>query len=1026
MLTRRHLYSLAASLMAGGLLIITLLFAFRETSALQSQTTATTTAVETTALCGVYLNTVGEGLVELDPPANYDPELSVEIEDELSYVVLENSKLYVRFEEFTDLYDNTEQFAIRQFKLKANGINQAGSYLDAGYGRGELKSATLTYNGPDRKTVRLEWYTKQNNPSVNKNAILVTDVSIFPNEQFLKLDYHRVDWSIVVVDLGAPGGIINGQPAAYGSDAWVRGFVTDPEFYYTRVYGSDPADGGSLSYNGHFIAGLYNPANNVGYGRAIPVARTHSLRFLLSDTQRRGMESSTPKPNYLESYTSFLYAVSGGANEIVSEGQRLVDGNYGDFGVDCGDVVTFTAQPDAPEWAFDAWSGDLITTTNPVTMTVDVDKYVTASFVDVMPPSIESQVPAPGATDVAPNTSIELVLQDAGEGVDTDSIVLKVNGSDVSGQVTTAGTPDSLTLTYEPDEPFSSDSTVNVSVSACDLAAAPNCVGPVTYSFDTLPNEPPIISDVQVIAGAVMATVKWKTNEPATSQVDFGTTAVYDSTVSDTTLRTQHSLNLTGLTPETLYHFMITSADEFAAESMTDDATFETQPFGGIVSDDFNTCELNSFWSFANPLADSSYTLTDREVEIVVPAGSNHDIWPSNGQVTNRAPRLMQAVTSPENLEVKFGSGLNKPIQMQGVLIHQNAENFLRINFQYDTDSTVRLYVIGFASGQSPKILKSAVVNGATPTGPMWLSVTRPGGNWDVKYSMDGETWTSIGPVSFALSVTSAGVFAGNSAQNPGTEPAMTAVVDYFFDSTLPIEPEDGTALRLPVDVVGNGSVTRSTECGNPVTLTAVPDNGWQFAQWQDGPLDGTTAASVTTSFDWGDSVTAVFEEIQYTLDVEIVNDGQGEGGYVTVDPSQATYTLGETVTLTANPNPGWVFSGWGGDASGSDLTTELTIDADTTIVALFTQEQYTLTVNIDGQGAVTMTPDKDTYTVGETVTLTAVPATDWLFQNWQGDATGTAATRDITITADTDVTAVFVEAEIVYTLYLPGLMRAP
>ncbi len=51
-------------------------------------------------------------------------------------------------------------------------------------------------------------------------------------------------------------------------------------------------------------------------------------------------------------------------------------------------------------------------------------------------------------------------------------------------------------------------------------------------------------------------------------------------------------------------------------------------------------------------------------------------------------------------------------------------------------------------------------------------------------------------------------------------------------------------------------------------------------------------------------------------------------------------------------------------------------MDADKTVMAYFAQEEYTLTVNIVGQGAVIrMPPLPTTYHYGDQVELTATPA---------------------------------------------------
>jgi hypothetical protein len=73
---------------------------------------------------------------------------------------------------------------------------------------------------------------------------------------------------------------------------------------------------------------------------------------------------------------------------------------------------------------------------------------------------------------------------------------------------------------------------------------------------------PPLIYDVHIASVPNGLLVTWKTDEPATSAVDFGKTVSYESgteTVPGTTL--SHSVNLTGLTGGTLYNIRISSND---------------------------------------------------------------------------------------------------------------------------------------------------------------------------------------------------------------------------------------------------------------------------------------------------------------------------------------------------------------------------------------------------------------------------------------------------------------------------------
>ena len=217
---------------------------------------------------------------------NIDPALRVEIGPGNNYVILENSQFKAQYEPFVV---NFAQFGIRKLEIKnAGNENQVGTgynyYMDADSQRGTLSSASIVYNGEDRKTVHLEW-NKRGDPAKK----IIYEVSIYPNGKFLKFDYLNIQYGINWVDQGKPGGTNNGVHVAYGGDTWLRGYIThnDPiaaGSYYNRYPGDgvyDPADGGSLNYNGHFIVGVYNPANGRGFARVAPVADIDIIKLLI-------------------------------------------------------------------------------------------------------------------------------------------------------------------------------------------------------------------------------------------------------------------------------------------------------------------------------------------------------------------------------------------------------------------------------------------------------------------------------------------------------------------------------------------------------------------------------------------------------------------------------------------------------------------------------------------------------------------------------------------------------------------------
>jgi len=97
---------------------------------------------------------------------------------------------------------------------------------------------------------------------------------------------------------------------------------------------------------------------------------------------------------------------------------------------------------------------------------------------------ISGHRPAPGATDVAVDTSILLHVVDDIEGVDVATIAMTVEGVAVTPVIT--GSPADYTLTYDPPGNLGYSETVDVTVNACDLAG--NAMPAYSYSFTTEPD----------------------------------------------------------------------------------------------------------------------------------------------------------------------------------------------------------------------------------------------------------------------------------------------------------------------------------------------------------------------------------------------------------------------------------------------------------------------------------------------------------------------------------------------------------
>jgi hypothetical protein len=82
-------------------------------------------------------------------------------------------------------------------------------------------------------------------------------------------------------------------------------------------------------------------------------------------------------------------------------------------------------------------------------------------------------------------------------------------------------------------------------------------------SFATITNTPPVISAVTAVPNLNgVATIQWTTDKPASSRVDYDTSpGTLTLNVSDPTLVTSHSIQLTGLVQGTVYYYRVTSVD---------------------------------------------------------------------------------------------------------------------------------------------------------------------------------------------------------------------------------------------------------------------------------------------------------------------------------------------------------------------------------------------------------------------------------------------------------------------------------
>ncbi len=202
------------------------------------------------------------------------------------------------------------------------------------------------------------------------------------------------------------------------------------------------------------------------------------------------------------------------------------------------------------------------------------------------------------------------------------------------------------------------------------------------------------------------------------------------------------------------------------------------------MSDDFSGGLDSSVWSVVDPVGDGSVVASgqgtsDAWVELGVPAGTSHDPWGAN-----RSLRLMQSVADGDfEVEAKFDSVPSAKYQMQGLVVEQDADEWLRFDTYHD-GKTLRALAASTSGGQTGWFFNDAI---SVSGGSVWMRVARVGDTWTMWWSDDGSVFTEAGSFSRPLTVSKVGPFAANHKPNP----AYTARVDYVFDTATPIDPED-------------------------------------------------------------------------------------------------------------------------------------------------------------------------------------------------------------------------------------------
>jgi type IX secretion system substrate protein len=223
------------------------------------------------------------------------------------------------------------EHAIRDWIIKpSNNVDIVFDYIDACTQRGPCTLATVTNNGVDEKTVRLNYFYAD----AFNNYIGTVDYTIYANSPIIKVDYIKSQYSgwanhVDRTTIESGGHLIYGQNE-YGP------LVYSPNTYWDAGYnGTDPSNGGALNYNDHIVM-IYGQSGETGYGfgRIMPIyynnepgkTNQSGIRVLKLMSSIRGFETfSATNQGPPPPFTGYLFVFNEGRDEALNFGQEIVN-----------------------------------------------------------------------------------------------------------------------------------------------------------------------------------------------------------------------------------------------------------------------------------------------------------------------------------------------------------------------------------------------------------------------------------------------------------------------------------------------------------------------------------------------------------------------------------------------------------------------------------------------------------------------------------------------------------------------------
>lgn len=195
------------------------------------------------------------------------------------------------------------------------------------------------------------------------------------------------------------------------------------------------------------------------------------------------------------------------------------------------------------------------------------------------------------------------------------------------------------------------------------------------------------------------------------------------------------------------------------------------------------------------------------------------------------------------------------------------------------------------------------------------------------------------------------------------------SVAMILFGCNATVDVNLNSAPAQVAELIGGGEFL----IGDEVTVSALPQPGWEFVNWTSGKKVVAETSEYTFVIGKKTTLTANFQPVEYA--VSVLAQGQGSFLYPEDTPRH-----GVTYAITARPERGYRFVCWLEDGEVVSNAAEYAFVpvGDRELTAMFLPEEFRVELTVDEGGQVV-----ESWTPDALVTLAAIPQEGYEFFGW-------------------------------------------